>query len=323
LPSSCSVEYDGGFTFLKPSSIECRIVTCQHWETCSSVGKSQGILPIANSIFSVLGLDWELPGQGSAYADCGDWRYRGCLRVDAHNQNELEKSVEGKIYVEYYHRSCYRAECPTCYEKWAAKIARSGAHRLKHIWKHGKVCHFVVSPPEKDVLNLPYEKLRSKAVLIAQSRGIRGGALIFHHLRVNSDGTWRFAPHFHIVGYGWVKNTAEMYGKDGYLVKKIPDGKNPRSPYQTLFYQLSHCAVDRNRKRRTLTWFGVCSTAGKNHVVVPPMEKEKHLCPCCGEELVQLRYFGDPDKLSDREVGGSAWLDPEDWIEKETTEWRG
>jgi hypothetical protein len=260
-------------------------------------------------------LDWQLPGHGKEYSDCGDWRYRGCLNVEGHVQNELNLNVEGKIYVEWYHRSCYRAECPICYEKWAGKEAGKIEHRLKFFWKYGKILHVTISPSEKGVLNMPFEKLRKKSYRIAKSRGIKGGSVIWHPWRENDDGTWRFSPHFHVLGFGWVKNTLEGYKKDGWLVKNILDGKEERSVFRTAMYQLSHCGISKHH--RPVSWFGVCSTAGKNRVEVPPMEKEKHICPCCGAELVQLRYHGDPNGLPDREENGSAWLDPDDWVEKD------
>ena len=76
---------------MKPTSIECRIVTCKHYDTCMNVGKA-GILPKAKYGFQ--NIDWQLPGHGSKYDDCGDWRYRGCLDVDAHTQNELGQDVK-------------------------------------------------------------------------------------------------------------------------------------------------------------------------------------------------------------------------------------
>lgn len=310
-----TVEYDSGFTFVKPQKIECRLVGCKHYDSCMSVG--QGILPQANSILEVLALDWVLPGHGSAYDDCGSWRYRGCLNVSDHVQSELFQSVEGKAYVEWYHRSCYRSECPICYEKWGGKEAGKIEWRLKHYWKFGKILHVTVSPNEKDVLNLPYEKLRAKAYRIAKQRGIKGGCLIWHPKREADNGRWYYSPHFHILGFGWVRNTAEGYAKDGWVVKNIVDVKRERSVFQTALYQLSHCGISVHRKHRTVCWFGVCSPAAKTGITVPPMEKEKHLCPCCGAELIQLRYFGDPDLLPDKEEGASAWMDPAGFFEVE------
>lgn len=247
------------------------------------------------------------------------------MNVDEHVQNELEEDVNGKIYVEFYHRSCGRAECPICKEKWAGKEAGKIAWRLNHLWSKGKVIHVTVSPSEKDVLNTPFEKLRQKTYRIAMSRGINGGSMIWHPFRENDDGTWRFSPHFHILGFGWVRNVVEGFKKDGWLVKNIQDGKEERSVFQTALYQLSHCGLSKNH--RAITWFGSCSTAGKNRVKVPEMPKEAHICPCCKSELVQLNLALAPPGLPfswsqklDRE--GGWWLDPVGWVER-VSYWEG
>jgi hypothetical protein len=309
-----SLEIDGEFTFVRPKKIECSVFTCKHHEECSKVGVEQaGILPKAKSIFDVLGLDFQLPGHGKQYDDCGDWRYRGCLHLEDHIQEELGESIAGQVYVEWYHRSCYRPECPVCYEKWAALEASKIEHRLKYFWENGKVIHVTLSPPEKDVLNLPYPLLKSKMHRIAKNRGIVGGSIIWHPWRQRDDGSWYFSPHFHILGFGWVRNVREGFNRDGWVVKNILDGKNERSVFRTAMYQLSHCGVSKNH--RTVTWFGVCSSASKKKV--PPMEKQKHICPSCGAELVQLRYLGDPDELPDKIEEGHAWMDPGSWCEHE------
>jgi len=144
----CQVDRDGDFEFIHPKTT-CNLSNCTHYNLCNKWEIEQlekGILPKAKSIFEGLGLDWYLPGNGTSYSDCGDWRYRGCLNVADHHQDQLDQHVEGKIYVEWYRRSCYRAECPVCYEKWAGKEAGKIEHRLKFFWKYGKVIHVANSP---------------------------------------------------------------------------------------------------------------------------------------------------------------------------------
>lgn len=317
----CHTEYDGEFAFLHPLST-CNLSGCSHFKICET-WMQRSILPKANSILAVLGLDWVLPGHGEKYGDCGDWRYRGCLNVGEHVQTSLvDADVVGKAYVEWYHRSCYRAECPVCFENWAAKEAGKIDYKLNYyiehgFWKKGKVCHFTVSPDESTVLRLPFEKLRAKMYEIAKKRGILGGSAIWHPFRENDDGTWRFSPHFHILGFGWLRNVAELYEEDGWLVKKIDDGNEERNVFKTAMYQLSHCGISVHGKFRSISWFGICSTSGKNRLVVPPLEKEKHLCPICETELIQLRFFGNPDLLPDKEEGASAWLAPEWFVERD------
>lgn len=303
-----SLVHEDGFTFMAPPAISCRIVTCQHYETCLGVGKS-GILPIAKYGFQEI--DWQLPGHGHAYDDCGTWRYRGCLNLGKHMGFNLDGvDMAGKAYVEWYHRNCGRAECPICKEKWAGKEAGRIEHRLKYFWKWGKVLHIIISPSEKDLLKLSFAKLKAKMYRVARLRGIKGGCVIWHPFRENDDGTWRVSGHFHVLGFGWVRNVSQGFKSDGWLVKNIQDGKEERSVFKTAMYQLSHCGI--NKKHRPVVWFGVCSSKIK----VPEQEEEKHVCPCCGLELVQLRYFGLEEALPNREENVSAWLDPGNWIEK-------
>lgn len=305
-------------SFLEPMRIECRLTLCRHHEACSVVGSTSGMLPIAKSIFSNFGLDWRLPGHGLAYMNkvkgqnCGDWRARGCLRIDLHVQNELDQNVHGLIAVEFYHRSCGRAECPVCKERWAAMEAAKIENRLKAFWSHGKVLHVAISPTEHDVLTLPFDRLRAKMYSVARSRGIMGGVSIFHPWRENNDGTWRVSPHFHLLCYGWVKNVVEGYDRDGWIVINIQDGKEERSIKRTAMYQLSHCGL--SEEYRTVTWFGFCSYSQKA-VKVPKLEKEAHICPGCKHEFVELRFMGFDGDIPDQEEGKIFWLSPSDWVE--------
>ena len=297
---------------MSPQSIECQIVTCKHFEVCKGVGKA-GIPPKAKYGFQEI--DWQLPAQGSKYDDCGDWRYRGCLNT-AHFDGIDGVERYGKIYVEPYHRCCYRASCPICYEKWAGLEASRIEHRLKYFWKWGgKVLHVTVSPSEEDLLKLSFAKLKAKMYRVARLRGIKGGAMIWHPFRENDDKTWRVSGHFHVLGFGWVRNVSQGFKSDGWVVKNIQDGEKERSVFRTAMYQLSHCGI--SKKRRPVAWFGVCSSKIK----VPEKEEEKHVCPSCGLELVQLRYFGLDSDLPDMVEGKGAWLDPKDWIEEEAVKW--
>jgi len=104
----------------------------------------KGILPIAKSIAGDWGF-WRLPGHGEQYADCGSWRYRGCLNVEEHVNDGLFESIAGKAYIEFYRRACLRAECPVCYEKWAGKEAGKIEYRLASVGRRmGLVIHVVL-----------------------------------------------------------------------------------------------------------------------------------------------------------------------------------
>lgn len=292
---------------------------------------------IATSIFGISQeyFDYVLPGHGSEpYDDCGDWRkgkilvcpdYQKHLLDPQRNQTKLLTLEKSDIEVEWHKRNCRRPGCPVCYEKWAAAEASKIEHRLKYVQgflsnrRKYDIIHVVISPPEKVYLNSSPEQLKKNALKVAKSRGLFGGIPIFHpwrrvcarcgcHPVETSEHfcpdcgseffKWYVSPHYHILGFGWIKNTAELYQKDGWFVKKISDGDHERDIFKTALYQLSHCGISPTLKR-VAVGFGVCSSAGKKAVIVPPKPKEKHVCtfPGCQKELVPARFVGTLEQL--------------------------
>lgn len=284
---------------------------------------SPGILPIAKSSF---GLDevfrheikdwvlpgsdvsgWRLPGHGDPYDDCGDFWKKGCLDVESHNQSRIDDvDVVGKVYVKVVRRSCGRAECPICYEKWAGKEAHKIEYRLKQ-WKgRGKVIHLVLSPPAH-LWGLSPEVLRRKSYQVAKKVHFLGGSCIFHPFREEEGSKrWYFSPHFHMLGFGWIEGTAENYESSGWIVKNVGIRQSVSS---TALYQLSHCGV--HERFHSVTWFGFLAY---NKLKVVPEVVEKEKCPLCGAELVKLMWIGDGDPpIPDLE--GDYFVDPGGWVE--------
>lgn len=265
---------------------------------------SRGILPLAKSTtFDGVNLPkrwlgWDLPSHGSAYFDCGKWRLKGCLNVEDHVQDGILESMVGKIFVKIHRRSCLRAECPICYEKWAGKEASKVEWRLMAWSGRGEPIHVVVSPKNKDIHLLKYTSLRQKCYDIAQSSGFLGGSCIFHPYRQRKDKSWYFSPHFHLIGFGWIKGTKSGYKKHGWIVKNVGVRKTISG---TALYQLSHCGI--HEKYHSVTWFGKLSY---NRLKVPEKPIEKEVCPICGKRLRELWYFG---KEPLPKVEGEYWLD--------------
>ena len=271
--------------------------------------KTRGILPfIAKSTPSRFG-EWSLPGHGESYSDCGSFGFKGCLNVEAHRNARLDGvDVVGKVYVKKYRRSCGRAECPICYEKWASKEAHRIEHRLGY-WKKGgfrRPIHVVFSPPLDD-LELSYSKLRQKLYRIARKVSLLGGCVIFHPFRENEGGRMVFSPHFHALTFGWVRGVREVHLESGWVIKNLGVRK---SVHATAMYQLSHAGV--HPKRHTVTWFGRLSY---NQLRVPKLEMEKEVCPLCGERLVSLVWMGGGDPpVGEKEA--EYFVDPGGWSEK-------
>jgi hypothetical protein len=287
---------------------------------------ADGILPIAKSSFSLSQWSkWSLPGHGIADPDCGSFGLKGCMRVDLHQA----KGYPSMIFVKKYKRSCGRAQCPVDFEKWASKEAHRATRRIEEFQRQypemGKTLHVVVSPSQADIDSLDYAKLRKKVYLALKSCSVRAGICIIHPFRLNHQNkTWYLSPHFHIVGFGWVRNSASFYQKTQWVVKNL--GLR-NSVYATIAYQLSHAGVymraeDERGKKTTVTWFGKLSY---NQFKYHP-EDEKEECPICGSflTLLEWRGIGDPpletlEKIEIEDEFIVPWS--KDWFEVEHV-WR-
>ena len=293
-----------------------------------------GILPIAKSTFRVFDWvlpddgdnGWFLPGHGSKYDGCGGvWR-KGCLNVDLHIQSRLDGiDVSGKAYVRVGRQSCNRAECPICYEGWAGKEAHKIEYRLSQFHlKKLKPIHFIVSPPES-LYHISLEKLRIMAYNVAKKVNFLGGSCIVHPFReacllcgslkdnkekrcVNCGSFqfgWYKSPHFHMIGYGWIKGVADNYEDNGWIAVNL--GVRD-SVFATAQYQLSHAGV--HDRHHTVTWFGLLSY---NKLRVRKEIIERPVCPLCECELFDLRWVGEGDPpVSDDK--GDYFVDSKGWV---------
>jgi len=272
----------------------------------------EGILPVARS-----GRDFIFPsdyryrvlagnGEDVSSIFCGGWMSRGCLSSEKHSR--LGESGIGQLtidgckassvdVIEFYKMSCGRLSCPTCYEKACGKLALKIEHRFNSFKLKGRVLkaiHVVVSPPE-DALYFGFSKFRKAAYDMAMRCGVHGGCIIFHPFRRYNENdlkedvaqgaswkeapaSWYLSPHFHIIGYGWVKHTKEMYEATGWIVRNLGVRESVRS---TALYQLSHCGV--NKGFHSVVWFGSLSYSRLKGVMRLPAEK--HECSSCGGEM--------------------------------------
>jgi len=245
---------------------------------------------------------WHLPGTKDAREDCGKWFTKGCLNVSAHNGTEYP----GKVYIKSFQKSCYRGGCEVCYKKWMARDSNKATRRIEVYEKKSteSAKHIIVSPPSW-IYHKPVRELRKEAYKVLKKVGAIGGALIYHPFRYDKDfRRWYFSPHFHIVGFGWISNTAEIYHKDGWIVKN----KGLRdSTFATFYYQLSHAGIKRGY--HTVTWFGDLSYS-KLKVEEDPNPDE---CPLCRAKLRLVFHYGLFGWVPPPEVEGEFYVDPEGW----------
>lgn len=280
---------------------------------------------VGKSISVDWGFSFDLPSHGEAHGDCGSWRTRACLNVGAHHGVLLDgTNIEGKAYVERYQKRCFRPECPICYNSWASREAGRIEHRFLMSGWIKKVKHVVVSPP-KDVVDKAksYEVLKKEAYRIAKKAGFEGGCVIPHaysrvcgecgsNIRMgfksclfcgSTNVKWSWNFHFHMLGYGWIEGTKEIYEKTGWIVKNLGIRK---SVFATAMYQLTHAGI--REGHHCVTWFGNLSY---NNLKVPVVVKKKSKCPACGNCPQRVVHVGKGELP---EVKGSFWADPNDFV---------
>jgi hypothetical protein len=294
------------------------------------ISSQKGILPISEK-YHIEFNGWMLPGHGSSYLDCGSLRFRGCLNVNEHNSLDFKRNH--KAFVQGYYRSCARKECPVCYESWAGLEAERASYRLlnyavskslvrelysikdldkrsrfvDHAFRSAKrkVIHVIFSIPE-DSYDKKISVLRVQLYKLAKKSGLFGGCVIFHPFRNKTKGKneWFFSPHFHILGFGWIRNTKLIYEQSGWIIKNAGVRK---SVHNTLMYQLSHAGV--HKDYHVVTWFGSLSY---NKLKIDSIPEFKPVCPLCKSELEGLVFCGSLDRPPpDKE--GDYFLDVEDW----------
>ncbi len=218
-----------------------------------------------------------------------------------------------KVYVRRYRKSCSRAECPICFERWASKEAHAIDERINRfkVSRTKRPIHVVVSPNDGDIQSLDYSKLRSRAYLLLEKIGCIGGSMIVHPFRFDRARGWFFSPHFHAIGYGWIHGTKENFEETGWVIKNLGVRS---SVYRTAQYQLSHAGVWMGKgKRTTITWFGALAY----NRFSAPRERHSEKCPLCNGALRVLQSYsvkavfgsGDPpDDIEEGTVSRTQWM---------------
>lgn len=225
---------------------------------------------------------WHLPATKESHDWCGNWYTRGCLNVKAHQNIE----AKGKGYVKTFQRHCYRADCEVCYKKWMARESNKSTRRIEKYEKKSKkrVKHIIISPPSW-IQYKSKKELTQESYKILKKLGCIGGTIIFHPFRYDRGyKEWKYSPHFHILGFGWIECVAENYQENGWIVKN----KGVReSTFATIYYQLSHAGIKKNN--HALVWFGDLSYS---KLKIEKEEIERDICPYCKAKLKEVESYG-------------------------------
>ena len=244
---------------------------------------------------------WRLPATQEPHYWCGIWKSEGCLNREGH-----EKLGKGRrVYLKQYQRSCYRGSCRTCYRKWIAREANKATRRIEayaNLSKQ-KPIHVLLSVPEYQYHN-SVKDLRENMRLIINKINLTGTMVIFHPFRFdNKIRKFYYAPHFHLVGFGYMQGIVQAFSKYGWFIKFLGVRE---SVFQTVSYLMSHSGIKKGN--HTVTWLGRLSYSKLRLEKEPPLTH----CPVCGQKFVVIYHDGihpvvPPDKMYEGLVDGEDW----------------
>jgi len=151
---------------------------------------------------------------------------------------------------------------------------------------------------------------------------------VFHPCRWSKKlQSWVEAPHFHILGYGWMGDAGEEYRQSGWIVKNLKKRKSIRA---SIIYLLSHAGLWREDPRavHSLSYFGdlaynvlVRKRVAQMHCVVESQDAVPYVIYPRGSDLA----FSDLGELILKkkelinEYDGSYW---EVWVEQYAWRWK-
>lgn len=256
---------------------------------------------------------WKLPATEEPHYWCGIRKTEGCLNEIEHEQLGYGK----RVYVKQYQLSCYRPVCKTCFKKWIARQADRATKRIEKYSKlsHRKPIHLLLSVPSSQH-DLPVKELRIRVKNILKEINIVGAAVIFHPFRFDKRRRlFYFAPHFHMLGFGYIQGISEAFAKYGWFVKYLGVRE---SVFQSFYYLLSHCGI--RKGFHALTWLGSLSYSKLK------LEKEPDYTKChiCGRKFIEIYHDGvhpvvPPGKAFQGLVDSGDWHQVETMPESEWT----
>jgi len=248
---------------------------------------------------------WHMTGYDEPLQNCNQWGWRGCLN-HKHHENKM-------IEAQSYKMKCVRSSCGLCYGSWIARETSKAYKRIQKFdtWYAGrdKMKHVIVSVPRWEQ-GKSLEELRKDMRKLCKRAGLRGGLDVVHPFRCK-DSKWFFSPHFHVLAYGWVKGTENIFKEKGWVIKNLGLRKSIKG---TISYILSHAGI--KKRRHTLIWWGELSYR-KLKLEEDEKDEQKHCCTLCGAVYRPLIFFKDGFCLKPPSTEAIIFDDPYGWHYRE------
>jgi len=249
-------------------------------------------------------LSFKMIGTGKVKSYCGEFFTEGCDNTSAH--------PKGMLYGQNRKLGCKGKECPKCWEVWLVKEASRITERIEKYrqlaqrmgWRNTKPIHVIVSPP-KWKQNISFTELKKEMRKMAKRAGVFGGCVMFHAYRLTKDRKiWYYSPHFHIIGYGWIKNTKKISSDEGWVIKNKGIRDSSGSVHNTVGYLLSHTAIAKGVS--SVVWFGDLGYRAKYSSELKPdiIDFHNDTCPHCNQYLRKMELVSMDRPPPDKEWSG-------------------
>lgn len=199
---------------------------------------------------------WMMPGsdhERPKMKGCGPMRVKGSS--GDYGLSYVACSNDPEHFIKGIDFHCWSLACSECMNDAAnregsRKEEQFTAYRLlmeKRGQDPGKVSHWVVSPDQnyakRAVQTLEgYSNLRKTIEKDLRKVGAVGGIVIFHPWRFK-DYHWEFAPHFHIILYGFLDTDMFREMHEGWVIKKIHADQEMESISDTVSYLFTHAGI--------------------------------------------------------------------------------
>ncbi len=222
-----------------------------------------------------------LPAQKEFKVHCKKWFSPGCNNTRQHPDN--------LHYAEHTLKSCKMASCPKCFVDWINKQANRSTQRFMKYTenKQYKFRHIVLSPPQEQAKNQSYKSLKKWLDHTLKVANIKTSSVVFHPFRFHDKEKIQpyVSPHFHLIVYGHVTNTTEIYNKTKWIILNKGNLETEVDIFNCVRYMLSHAGV--KSRSHALRYLGNISYRKLK------VEKisEKHHCPYCELPLTIFRII--------------------------------
>ena len=223
---------------------------------------------------------FSMPGSKKSHYWCGVWQTYGCLDHKT-------------AYVRQFKKTCFRAECKTCYVSWACRQSHRAVQKISHMRHNNIVKHSIL------IQTKPWSRdTRKQLIKKLKGCGVESACIIFTPFDESNGSKFFLKNTIHIFYTGIIKGN--------HYPQHDLDGTN-KTLLQVLQTQFLNVGIKKGL--HFVSWIG------KSVYVTldpPPNKQNRNNCPLCNKKLRPIYFDGEkekipPDQYFDGETDKRYW----------------